>query len=251
MTTRKAQRTVRTLIAAVLAGSLSAIGTVAGSAGAVGNATLNKQLVSPAGSGWKTYSVATVQNLVKTISSSEDISTATLHGHASVAAQLWHRGPRLSLQIALVAITSTTQPNTKLATQVKNSALLSAKSFCQGSVGQAPAQTGRIPSIPHSVVGECPLVNGRQYVIVAWVKANVLAIMATTLQAVNLSDLVKLSIRQYRSMSASDFGSTNSSSGSSTVVILAVVVVLALLGAGAYGLNSSRRRSSASNSTPS
>lgn len=243
MTTSTVHRSLRHGLAASLLTVLAASSFAVVPAGALGNGTLNAQLVAPAGPGWKPYSAATSQNLVNTISSSENISIALLHGHASVAAQLWNRGPGRSLQIALIAVTSSLQPNKKLESAVQTSARLSARSFCQGTVGKLPEQTGTIRTIPNSVVGECPLVSGKRFIIVAWVKANVLAIIATTLSAMNLKEVVDLSHREYQAMSTSAFTLSSSSSTSSILLVaLGALVVAGLLGAGATAYAKSRRR---------
>jgi hypothetical protein len=236
-------RSIRQSVAVTLVGVLGAVSIFASSAGAVGNSTLSAELVRPVDAHWQPYSTATVQHLVNIFTANENSSIAPLHGRATVATQLWHRARGLNLQITLTAITSTKNPNKNLYAHVKSSALTSAIPFCNGTVHMAPKQTGRIPSIPNSVVGECPLVNGNIFVIVSWVKANVWAVITTSIAAESLTNVVALSIRQYHAMSASDFQIAGSGSPSTPLIVGVIVVAVALLGVGAYAATSSRRRS--------
>jgi lysylphosphatidylglycerol synthetase-like protein (DUF2156 family) len=220
----------RTALTARLVGSLVAITTVVGlvavaPAGAVGDPGLSSKIVSPTQAGWTPYPSAQVLSLVKSLADKEDLSLADEHGHATVAAQVWKNNNGY-LQIALVSVSSTIGKNPNLDVRVIQSAATAATSFCVGTTGVAPVKVGTIPQIPSSVVGECAVSASKQYLIVAWAHHNVIAIIATTLAAMSLKNLVTLAKSQYSSL-------TSSSSNSATTVVIfvavAVVLVVALI----------------------
>ncbi len=211
---------------------------------AAGDPTLAAQIVSPAQSDWTTLPAGQVQSLVKQLTSNENLTLSALHGTSSVAAQLWRRGSRGSLEIALVAVRSTIGKNPALDTRIRQSAAAAANAFCEGSVGVAPQNTGTIPKIPGSVVGECPVSNGHQYILVSWAHNGVLAIIATSLSALTLKELVALAKSQYAAMA------TGSSSSSSSTVIIVAVVVAALVVLGLIVALTRRGSSATSATTP-
>jgi hypothetical protein len=114
--------------------------------------------------------------------------------------------------------------------QAQPAAKAAAASFCSGAVASAPVSTNPVSAIPDSHLVVCPSTpTGVVPIAVAWVKANVLAVMTLVQNSRGTQTLSSLAVKRYLTMSAQDTSVTSHSNGGLIAIVVVVAVLVAVL----------------------
>jgi hypothetical protein len=239
---RPNERRIRILVALVLAtGAL----LVAQPAGAAGNRNLDHDIIADPIPGWQSLPASQVKATASRIQSVETASVAGSGITTATAAEEW-RAPSSSTTFVLVILIGLFGDKKAVSAVTDHAAAAAgsaAVSFCAGASGASPISDRPLLTIPtsHQAVCADKALNGANLAVVAWGKANVLAVVAAS---TGLSRLDAVALQEYNAMPAN--GSTltaAAASDSSTAVIIAVVALIAVLAiAGVLVMSATRRR---------
>ena len=207
---------------------------------ALGDAGLDRSIVTNPVPGWRPSPPAQVHTVVTALTRLEVAAASSFGGSAAVAAQSWQdpSSPRSTLLIALVRVSAKRLQPSAMHQELLTGAAVAADTACEGATAKPPVSQSEVPSIPgshHALCATAP--NGTTPSGVTFAKGNVLALLFTSALSADRIDAIAGS--QYAALSAVDSSVSSSSGGSLRTVVIIVLVVAA---ATALGLTIGVRR---------
>jgi hypothetical protein len=224
---RSTSRRAQALAALVLATLVCLIGQPAGAAG---NRALDRDIIADPIPGWQSLPAAQVNETASRIQSVESASLVGSGVTTATAAEEW-RDPSSSstfVLVILIGLSSDKKSDTAEVQHAAAAAGTAAVSFCAGASGASPISDRPLLSIPTSRQAVCAdkALNGTSLAVVAWGKANILAVVAAS---TGLTRLDAVALREYQAMPVTGSTLTSAAGDSSTAVIIAVVAVIVVM----------------------
>ena len=199
----------RNAVQTVLVGVLVVL-TVAAPAYALGDAELDRHIVTNPVPGWQAAPPAQVQRVVGLLTRVEGTAVSSFGGSAAVAGRGWQdpRAPRSILLITLVRVSAKGVGVAAMDRELVTGAAVAADTFCEGATAKPPVSQNPIASIPDSHHAFCgPAPNGTTPSAVTFAKANVLAVLFNV--ALSADRLDAIATAQYATLPAGDLSVTS------------------------------------------
>ena len=232
----------RNAVQTVLVGVLVVL-TVAAPAYALGDAELDRHIVTNPVPGWQAAPPAQVQRVVGLLTRVEGTAVSSFGGSAAVAGRGWQdpRAPRSILLITLVRVSAKGVGVAAMDRELVTGAAVAADTFCEGATAKPPVSQNPIASIPDSHHAFCgPAPNGTTPSAVTFAKANVLAVLFNV--ALSADRLDAIATAQYATLPAGDLSVSSGSRGNKSIVLIIAIVVLVVAAVAGAGLAIAARR---------
>ncbi len=176
-------------------------------ASGAGNAALNAEIITNPVPGLVSVPQSQVTTLVSQLQASETTELKGFGYGATVAAEEWRRpGSAQALFVYLIAVTAPAKDSSGLTVVADQAASSAATSFCSGAANAPPVVRVAVAGIAHSHYVVCQRSpNGVVAEAVTEAKANVLAVISGTKEALGRTQLEAVARRQFGAMSSTTF----------------------------------------------
>lgn len=212
-------------------------------AGAAGNRNLDRDIIADPIPGWQSLPASQVSQTASRIQAVESASLVGTGFTTATAAEGWQAPSSSStfVLVILIDLSASGKSEAELSQQAALAAGAAAVSFCAGASGASPVSDRPLLSIPtsHQAVCADKALDGMNLGVVAWGKANVLALVASS---TGLTRLDAVALQEYTAMPTTGSTVAANANSSSTPVIIGVVVGLIVVMLIGFGVLATKRR---------